>query len=119
MYLLTELAVAGGAGYAIYLGNQAVDDYDSAKTYYEDLPRETEQPVFKQARARMNKKWDDTRTTRRYQVIALGTLAGLHLLNVVDATAWFPSTERISIATDAGDGMRAGVAVSIALEARR
>ena len=119
LYLLAELAVAGGTGYAIELGRRAREDYHDAKTAYLSLPDGLDQPAYDNARSGMVRKWDETRTMRRYQIVGLCALAGIHALNVLDATIWFPPP--YGVETTLGtthDGMNA-LTVSIPWEMHR
>jgi len=98
LYLLTELAVAGGAGYAFYANMQANDDYDAAKEEYLALGgSNATQPMFDEARAKMERARDDARSTQRVHIAALIALGALHVANVLDAGIGFPDLSKVRI----------------------
>gem|GEM_PF-2193439 len=103
LFLTGELLAAGGVVGALVMNRQANDEYETAKEAYIDAgtpPPDghyTSQQDVADKRAAMLRKWDQTKTTRNYVFAAAGALAGLHVLNVLDAAINFPHVAALNV----------------------
>ena len=120
LYLVGELAMAGAVAYTWLMNQQANDDYEAAKKAYVELSGpDATQTALDDHHRQMQDEWDNTRSTRTYHLAAWGALAGLHLLNFLDAGVGFPSLSAVRMASLSDDASGVGIQIALAKGGRR